>query len=373
MMFQRRGNDAGTSRNDCSGEHHQREFIVAHLGMVAKCRKDFCIMANKLNMAIAKTHRFSSRLVGMQITTGNLIGVILSATQMSVGFEVLAQGVTHGNIPGDVGIAIIGIALAILVERLSLTGLAGVRVTSEHKQRLEDAWYELRKNREPSEVETEDHLRLLKKYKRDGWKSVVFSTLGILLSAAIGDQFWHLLFAKMGIWGVILSLACAAVISLTFLHSELYKSLVDGVLKEILADLHLQKVAVAAEEQVMQVDMMMEAYDDVRNDDERYYQAKDKMKKVIGRRLGNFANHAANVGYEIDMINAPGQQFVEGSISYPAQKMLPSPRNKYAYHREELVRLLRANPALVQRDIAKHFGVSASTANDWLRKVRAGV
>jgi transposase len=52
---------------------------------------------------------------------------------------------------------------------------------------------------------------------------------------------------------------------------------------------------------------------------------------------------------------------------------LPSPRGKYAYHREELARLLRANPGLVQRDIAKHFGVSQSTANDWLKKIKAGV
>ena len=63
-------------------------------------------------------------------------------------------------------------------------------------------------------------------------------------------------------------------------------------------------------------------------------------------------------------------RIVEGSLS-PLQ--LPSPRGKYAYHREELARLLRANPGLVQRDIAKHFGVSASTANDWLKKIKAGV
>src|SRR5690349_5442150 len=100
-------------------------------------------MANKLNMAIAKSHQLSSRLVGMQITTGNLIGIGLSAIQMSVGFELVGQEETKGNIPANIGIGLIGCLLAVLVERLSLTGLAGVRVAAEQKKQLEDAYYRL--------------------------------------------------------------------------------------------------------------------------------------------------------------------------------------------------------------------------------------
>jgi hypothetical protein len=324
-------------------------------------------MANKLNMAIAKTHQFSSRLVGMQITTGTLIGVILSATQMSVGFEMVGQGVTHGNLAEDAGIGVIGVSLAILVERLSITGLAGVRVASERKQRLEDAFYQLSIEREPTQAEQNNFDRQIKKLESEIKRSVAFASIGIVLSAALGDQFWHALFATQGIGGNVLAVACAAVISLTFVHSEIYKKLVDGVLKEILADLHLQKVAVAAQEQVEQVDMMVESYDEVRNDEDLYQSAKKKVKKIIGRRLSNFADKVGAVGSEMDALEV---RVVEGSLA-PLQ--LPSPRGKYAYYREELLRLLRANPGLVQRDIAKHFGVSLSTANDWLRKMKAGI
>jgi DNA-binding Lrp family transcriptional regulator len=324
-------------------------------------------MANKLNMMIAKTHQLSSRIVGMQITTGTLIGVILSATQMSVGFEIVGQGVTHGNLAEDGGIGVIGVSLAILVERLSITGLAGVRVASERKHRLEDAFYQLCIEREPTQAEQGNFDRQIKKLDGEILRSTIFAVIGIVLSAALGDQFWRTLFASQGIGGEVLAIACAAVISLTFVHSEIYKTLVDGVLKEILADLHLQKVAVAAQEQVQQVDMMVESYDEVRDDEEAYQSAKNKVKRIIGRRLSSFAEKVGAVGNEMDALEV---RVVEGSLA-PLQ--LPSPRGKYGYYREELARLLRANPGLLQRDIANHFGISQSTASDWLKKIKAGV
>ena len=191
---------------------------------------------------------------------------------------------------------------------------------------------------------------------------MVTCVLGIALSVGLGDQFWHTLFPTQ--W--LLALACAAVISLTFLHSELYKTLVDGVLKEILIDLHLMKVAVAAQEQVMQVDMMVESYDEVREENELYQPAKNKVKKIVGRRLSGFADHVQQVGMSID---ADQTCLVEGSLS-PLQ--LPAPRGKYPLHREELGRMYRANPNLTQRDVARHFAISNSTANEWLRKIKAG-
>lgn len=48
---------------------------------------------SRLNMAIARTHTFSSRILGMQLTGGTLVGVMLSALQMSVGFLIIGSGV----------------------------------------------------------------------------------------------------------------------------------------------------------------------------------------------------------------------------------------------------------------------------------------
>jgi hypothetical protein len=74
---------------------------------------------NKLNMVIAKTHQLSGRLVGMQITGGNFIGIVLSMVQMSLGFVFITSGLTKGS-PYAIGmVVLVGCALAILVERLS--------------------------------------------------------------------------------------------------------------------------------------------------------------------------------------------------------------------------------------------------------------
>src|SRR5258708_5568353 len=110
---------------------------------------------NKLNLAIAKTHRLSSRLIGMQLTTGTLIGICLSALQMSAGFIIKGQSLINGNFFLAIMVAAIGIALAILVERLSIGGLSGVRVASTNMKRIGEAYFGmlLAEKRDPTDIE----------------------------------------------------------------------------------------------------------------------------------------------------------------------------------------------------------------------------
>src|SRR6478672_4916504 len=82
------------------------------------------LMANRLNMAIAKTHRLSSRLIGMQLTGGNFLGIALSAVQMSAGFLILGEPIYQAAMIIAGAIVLIGMVLAVLIERLSLGGLS---------------------------------------------------------------------------------------------------------------------------------------------------------------------------------------------------------------------------------------------------------
>jgi hypothetical protein len=323
-------------------------------------------MANKLNMAIAKTHRLSSRLIGMQLTGGNFLGIALSAVQMSAGFLILGEPIYQAAMIIAGAIVLIGMVLAVLIERLSLGGLSAVRVSRQKLRDLETAYYQME---EPTEQQTRLFEARRKEYRADtriGW---LFGILGMCLSAGLGDVFWHRLFEPLQppLLGFLASVACAAVIGLTFISSELYKALLDGVLKEILSDNTVMRTAVAVEEQSMQLDMMVEAYEAVKNDAEVREPAEERIRKTIGRRLTGFANQVSAAADQVAGYNQV--TVVEGSAQPLA---LPAPRGQYHQHKAELQRLLRNNPNMSVRELARHFGKSTSTINSWMTKLRNG-
>jgi hypothetical protein len=325
-------------------------------------------MPNKMNMAIAKTHRLSSRVVGMQITAGTFVGIALSAIQMSAGFLVVGQGLIHGNFIIAGMVAVIGVALAILIERLSLGGLSAIRVACAHKKRIEDEFYAMlrQEKRVATEIEQTDFDRQEKSLKGQRNIAIVFAAVGMLLSAGVGDVFWHSLFESYGVMGYVLSTACAAVIGLTFVHSELYKVAIDGVLREILSDLHIMKVAVAAEGESMQVDMMVDAFDNVRANDEVRMPAQLKVERTVIRRLSTYADQVSAIGNEIAAYNNAT------TIESVPPLAIAAPRGKYAQHRDELRRLMMNNPNMSQGEVARHFNISKSTANAWIIRLRSG-
>jgi len=290
---------------------------------------------------------------------------------MSAGFLIIGQPLIKGNFILAGMIAVIGVALALLIERLSLGGLSSIRIASAHLKRVQDDFYTmLRQERRVAEQFEQDDLdRQIKALRKERKTAIIFAGLGMVLSAGIGDVFWHSLFETLGVVGYILSTSCAMVIGLTFVHSELYKVVMDGVLKEILADMHLMKVAVAVEGESMQVDMMVDAFDAVRANEDVRKPAQLKVERTVVRRLSSYADQVSAVGNEVSAYNRPGVTVVEGSMA-PLQ--LQAPRGKYHQHKAELIRLLRSNPQLSQSDIALHFSVSKSTANGWLKKLKAG-
>jgi hypothetical protein len=316
---------------------------------------------NKLNMVIARTHRLSTRLVGMQLTSGNLFGILLSMLQMSLGFEIVSRPATKGVWYMVVAVFVIGCMLGLLIERLSIGGLATVRESSEGKRKVLEDFYKLSERGEPSSWAIENKERKVQGYNRDIWVGWSFGALGMLLSTSIGDVFWHSLFAPMDSWVEYpLSFGCACVIGLTFVHSELFKSLLDRVLRAILQDMHLMQVAVATEKNNMQLDMAASAMDSVRNDEAVRDPIEAKMAKVVVKSLSNFSDGISPVE-------------IEGSVSDVPQLPSGSQRGQYYQYKEELRRLLAADPNMSIGDLAKHFGKSKSTVADWKNKYRAGL
>jgi len=333
-------------------------------------------MANKLNMTIAKTHQLSSRVVGMQLTSGNFVGLVLSAMQMVIGFIYLAG---NGSPAMTALIAVIGVALAVLVERLTLGGLIAIRVSNERINHLEENHFQLLQTEQRDETQAEriNLDRRLKKLKSDKKMSIPVAVVGMLLSTSIGDIFWHHLFESLGgPLSFVLSFACAGVIGLTFVYSELYKAIMDGTLGEIIDDQILMKKAVGAEEQNMQMDMMVQGYDSIRKDGGKLEPAKTKVEETLVGRLGAFADAVAAAGTSSNGIELPDQTKIELLNSGEATKRLDAPvsertntRGRFEENRAKLQRMLIATPNASMAQIAEAFDIAPSTAHTWVKKL----
>lgn len=336
-------------------------------------------MANKLNMTIAKTHQLSSRVVGMQLTSGNFVGLVLSAMQMVIGFIYLAG---NGAWYMTVLIAVIGVALAVLVERLTLGGLIAIRVSNERINRLEENHFQTlqTEQREETQAERINLDRRLTKLKRDKKMSIPVAVVGMLLSTSIGDIFWHHLFESLGgFLAFALSFSCAGVIGLTFVYSELYKAIMDGTLGEIIDDQILMKKAVGAEEQNMQLGMMVDGYDSIRKDGGRLEPAKIKVEETLVSRLSNFADAVASAGTIANGIESlDGQTKIELLNSGEATKRLDAPasertntRGQFDANRDKLKQLLIINPNISMVALGKLLDIAPSTAHAWVKKLNA--
>lgn len=318
---------------------------------------------NKLNMLIARTNQLSSRVVGMQLTSGTLIAVALSMTQMSTGFVFIA-GLTAWYQVSP--IAVIGCLLAVLVESLTIGGLGAVREASAKRKKFLDGYYAMR--REPTQQQIENKDRKQKEFGNEITSGWCFAGVGMLISIVLGDIFWHHLFATITNPWVLYPLSgmCAAVITLTFVRAELFSGMLLRTLKAILRDNHLMRTAVNVEPENMQMDMLTSAMATVRNDEEVRQPIEDKIGRVVRKRLGGFADNFSEIS-EVDDGVIEGQVIVK-QIAAPRK-----PRGDYHQRKAEFQQYLTDNPGAPVRQIADHFGKSPSTMQSWLDKNRAGL
>jgi hypothetical protein len=339
-----------------------------------------------LNMFIAQLYRLTGKAVGIQLTSGTFLAVCLSAVQMAVGFT---------NKAGQTGfiwalIFLVGIVMAVLVERFSLGGLQAVSHSMERKTALIDQFEAAQKAKQ--EPATKEEKKELGKAKKREWVNIwvgwFISICGIFLSVVLGDEFWRLIFKNTPttissfdtFLSFILPWLCASVVSGTLMQAELCKALNLRSLAAIITDLHLPRLAVAVEGQQLELDMLADSYKAVRQDKAARGAAETKIKKTLTRRMTDFADQIDTIVDQAQSMNGmlPGTTVDALPPNLPAighrPLALPDPRKKgkYPLYRDELIRLLRTDPGKSEREVAKHFGVSASTAGTWMKWIREG-
>jgi hypothetical protein len=328
--------------------------------------------AGSLNLAIAKTHRVSNRLVGMQLTMGNFIALALSAAQMSIGFIFLCVDLIKGQPLMYVMIAIIGVALGILIERLSLAGLMGIRRANEKIEAESTGYYaRLRKIRtmDASPEEKEIFIAELKEQHEKELKSLVMrrnlsipvAAVGMILSTSIGDLFWHKIFSEMkpAELGVAMSLACACVIGLTFVYSELFKTIMDDSLEGIVKDNNLDRATVIAERESTQIGLMISSFDGLKKDEKKMRPVENQIRDALVTDLQEFARQ---VSEGIDVLNdGKRRRRSSPNNALPA----PSGRNLYRDNKDRFVAYMTEYPNADLEEIAREFGITESGASKW--------
>lgn len=177
-----------------------------------------------LNMGIAKTHRITTQLVGIQLSGANLLALAVSAASIVAGTVTLAAQKYPYNWPLLLAASAIGLGLALLIEGLTLGSLIRIRVANRTLRQIEekiesemsavlanlkipdpnqpDSRHAMRQYRQTVRLVQQDSRRKCRRaarlQRRQRRFSLPFAIMGATTSAAAGGLFYHTILAALG-------------------------------------------------------------------------------------------------------------------------------------------------------------------------------
>ncbi len=249
------------------------------------------------NLTIAKLHRFSRKLVGWITAVGPVIAYILSIITIVVGVIIYAVEIWPDTWLYWVAAGVIGLLFSLLVERLTLTQAAKVRVASEKREDIGTAHALVEKP--TPEVEAAKN-RKLAAIKTGGAEPLMVA--GALISTCAGTLFWHYLFQRMPIyqaWGF--STLFSALISFTLVSSELHRRIENEVIASSITADHFTDAALKEDTR----DRVIEEFAD---------QHEKALRETLG---GNTVRDAADYAAQrtLDEVLDTGQGLIPKHIS----------------------------------------------------------
>jgi hypothetical protein len=276
-----------------------------------------------LNHAIAYMHGLNNRLVGLQLTSGNVIGIVISAIQITFGALIVSHPVWYL----DPVLAPITSALAVAIERLSLGGLGMVRRSVTKLMELADAHFEMQQveQRKPTELEEHNYQRQKKIQLWTMVGGLIVVVLGVVISGFVGDQFWQWVWRPAGEpTSTILGIACAAVISLGFVYSELFKKPSDEEVEDRVNDDRIQVAVLKKAETDLQIGLSLEAFGNVRADADKKEQAVTRIEEVVQDRLEAYADRIGELAMgdvQQPLLNGPKDEHSVAALPAPTEQV----------------------------------------------------
>lgn len=187
-----------------------------------------------MNMWIAKLHKFSRKFVGWITAAGPIIAYVLSTLTIVVGVIIYATIIWPRAWWYWVAAGLIGLFFSILVERLTLTQAAKVRVANERREDIKTAYA---KEENPTAETQANEERELNAVKDNG--ASVLMVVGAVISTAAGTLFWHYLLQGLPEWQAWgFSTLFSMLISFTLVSSELHRHLENDVISGSIAADH---------------------------------------------------------------------------------------------------------------------------------------
>lgn len=190
-----------------------------------------------MNGLIAKAHKIQRKFIGVIVASGSVLAFLLSFILIVAGIEVTA--LMHPPTTNNVGFGayafvwiFAGALIAILIERLTLTNCAKLRITREKIELINEDYSCIETPTNDTDLERQKDVKLVEKGR---WSIILLIVLGTSLSMMCESFIIHFLFGNFQvILGWIASLFLSGLVSYTLISSELHKGLDAEVIHESL-------------------------------------------------------------------------------------------------------------------------------------------
>lgn len=260
-----------------------------------------------MNATIAFTHRTVSQIIGLEMSSANLLAVFLSVTCAVAGAFILAFNY-YQSVFIPIVAAFAMLILTVLIENITLSSLKSIRMANAEIQKQDDDYYQsihdqlnsqftekvqqLSNQQSPqalTKAQVKDRQRAYKqeqyeqkalikqkhdlvkqrtrRARRDRNASVPFAAVGICFSAVAGGLFWHQVLAGLDIrLNLAISTMFALAVSVTFILGELFKRVQDEAIKEAMGNNEMQQEMLKQQADDISMETMIETMHAVRID-----------------------------------------------------------------------------------------------------------
>lgn len=229
-----------------------------------------------LNMGIAHAHEVATQLVGMQLSSANILALCVSALSVVAGTVSVAVMNYPQAYPLWVIAGVVGVGLALLIEGLTLGALIRIRLASKNIREI-NAKFDAARDEKLAKIpepELDSNLKIYKasvrtykaaiklveqdyrrkksnatrEHRHNRTSSYPIAFFGALASACAGGLFYHTILSNLPVYESIgLSALFALVVTGTFVSSELFKEVQEQAIKEGFAGGSLAESAIKQE------------------------------------------------------------------------------------------------------------------------------